>query len=156
MLAQSFFRLTREGDFMKTLKSILFVFAAALLLSTAAKAQTTAVKADVPFDFVIGDSVYPAGQYDLKTVTISGVIRIHNVQDSDVSNFQSSHACTHTKPSQKTELVFLRVGDNYFLYQIWTEGRESGREFSKSRTYMQLAQNHQKPDTLIVAANISQ
>ena len=141
---------------MKTLRSILFVFAAALLLTTAAKAQTTAVKADVPFDFVVGDIAYPAGQYDLKTVTTSGVIRIRNAQDSDVSNFQSSHACTQTMPSQKTELVFLRLGGNYYLYQIWTEGRESGREFPKSRSYMQLAKNHEQPDALIVAANISQ
>jgi hypothetical protein len=141
---------------MKTLKSILFVFAAALLLTTAAKAQTTAVKADVPFDFVIGDITYPAGQYDLKTVTTSGVIRIRNAQDSGVSNFQSSQACAHTMPSQKTELVFLRLGGSYFLYQIWTEGRESGREFPKSRNYMQLAKNHEQPEALIVAANISQ
>ncbi|MGB8325048.1 MAG: hypothetical protein WCE52_18980 [Candidatus Acidiferrum sp.] len=141
---------------MKTLKSILFVFAAALLLTTAAKAQTTAVKADVPFDFVVGENSYPAGQYDLKSINDNGTMLVRNAQESAVDNFQSSHVCTHTTPSQKTELVFLRLGGNYFLYQIWIEGRESGREFSKSHSYMQLAKNHEKPEVLIVAANIAQ
>jgi hypothetical protein len=140
---------------MKTLKSILFVFAAALLLTSAAKAQTTAVKADVPFDFAIGDSVYPAGQYDLKSVTNNGVMQIRNARESAVNNFHLSNTCTHGTPSQSTKLVFLRMGDSYFLYQIWVEGRESGREFPKSRNYMQLAKN-EKPEVLIVAANISQ
>jgi hypothetical protein len=141
---------------MKNLKSILFVFAAALLLSSAAKAQTTAVKADVPFDFVVGQNSYPAGQYDLKSMNDNGTMLIRNAQESSVNKFQSSHVCTHTTPSQSTKLVFLRLGDNYFLYQVWIEGRESGREFPKSRNYMQLAKNHEKPEVLIVAANISQ
>jgi hypothetical protein len=47
------------------------------------------------------------------------------------------------------------VGDNYFLYEIWTAGNLSGREFSKSRAEVLLAQNHEKPELVIVAANIS-
>jgi hypothetical protein len=48
------------------------------------------------------------------------------------------------------------VGDNYFLYQIWTEGRLSGREFPKSNIELRLAHNQEKSELVIVAANISQ
>jgi hypothetical protein len=47
------------------------------------------------------------------------------------------------------------LGDSYFLYQIWTEGSSSGREFPMSKTQVQLAKNDSKPELVVVAANIS-
>jgi hypothetical protein len=47
------------------------------------------------------------------------------------------------------------LGDNYFLYQVWTEGSSLGREFPMSKAEVQLAKNNSKPDLVIVAANIS-
>jgi hypothetical protein len=52
-------------------------------------------------------------------------------------------------------LVFQRLGNNYFLYQIWTDGSSNGREFRMSKTQIQLAKNNSKPELVIVAANIS-
>jgi hypothetical protein len=51
--------------------------------------------------------------------------------------------------------VFQRLGDSYFLYQVWTEGNTTGREFRMSKTQVQLAKNNSKPELVIVAANIS-
>jgi hypothetical protein len=48
------------------------------------------------------------------------------------------------------------VGDNYFLYQIWTAGRLYGRELPKSKIELRLARNQEKSGLVIVAANISQ
>jgi hypothetical protein len=52
---------------MKNLRSVIFVLAV-LLMATAANAQQTNVKANVPFDFVVGDRAYPAGEYSLKSM----------------------------------------------------------------------------------------
>jgi hypothetical protein len=51
--------------------------------------------------------------------------------------------------------VFQRLGNNYFLYQIWPEGNSTGREFRMSKTQVQLAKNYGKPELVMVAANIS-
>lgn len=140
---------------MKNLRSVLSILGL-LLMATAAQAQQTRVKANVPFDFVAGDRAYPAGEYSLKSTTHSdAVIWIDNTQEV-AGGFVSSNPCESATPSANTKLVFRRMGDYYFLYQVWTAGQPSGREFPKSRTEVRLAQNHEKSELVIVAANISQ
>ena len=139
---------------MKNLRSVLLALTV-LLMATAAQAQQTHVKADIPFDFVVGDRAYPAGEYLLKSMTSNDVvIRIDNTQEI-LTGTSISNVCTSSTPPATTKLVFHRMGDHYFLYQIWTEGNQSGREFSKSREEIQLAQNREKPKLVIVAANTS-
>jgi hypothetical protein len=138
---------------MKNLRSILFAFAV-LLMAAAAQAQQTNVRAQVPFDFVAGDHTYVAGDYNLKSMLDSGVaIRVNNIGES-TSGIILSSTCTANEPAASTKLVFHRLGEHYFLYQIWQEGRSSGREFGVSKVEFQLAQN-EKPELVIVAANIS-
>jgi hypothetical protein len=139
---------------MNYLRSVL-IATSALLMATAAQAQQTRVQANVPFDFVVGDRAYPAGEYSLKSVLDSGtVLRIENMQEVAGANV-SSITCTSLMRPETTKLVFRRMGDYYFLYQVWTAGNLSGREFPRSRTEVQLAQNNVKSDIVIVAANIS-
>jgi hypothetical protein len=139
---------------MKNVRSILFALTV-LLLATAAQAQTTNVKASIPFDFVVGDHVYSAGEYTVKSLSQgSGAIRIDNADESE-KGMTLSNACQKGQPANGTTLVFQRMGDSYFLYQVWTEGNTTGREFRMSKAQVQLAKNNSKPELVIVAANIS-
>jgi hypothetical protein len=123
-------------------------------MATAAQAQQTSVRASVPFDFVVGNQAYPAGEYAMKSLLGSGVpIRVENVQE-ETSKIVLSEACTSSNAATSTRLVFHRVGDSYFLYQIWQQGNTEGREFPVSRAERQIAQNHEKAELVIVAANI--
>lgn len=136
---------------MKNLLSILFALAA-ILLAPAAQAQQKGIRADVPFDFIVGNRAYPAGEYMLKsTINDNGILRLENVQEVSAV-FISSNPCSESTPSKQTKLVFHRMAGRYFLYQVWTEGNLTGREFPKSRIEVQLAQNHEKSDVVIVAA----
>ncbi len=138
---------------MKNLRSVLFALTV-LLLATAAQAQTTNVKATIPFDFVVGDHSYSAGEYSVRSMTQDGVaIRIDNADESE-KGITLSNARHKGQPAAGTTLVFQRLGDSYFLYQIWTEGSSSGREFLMSKKEVQLAKNY-SPELVIVAANIS-
>lgn len=142
---------------MKTLRSVLCALTV-LLMATAAQAQQTYVKANIPFDFIVGDHAYPAGEYSLKSVlgnSNSALIEIAGTEEAQTTRVLSN-ACASVTPAAKTKLVFRRMGDSYFLYQIWVVGNLSGREFPRSSTEMRLAQNHAKAELVIVAANISQ
>ncbi|MGB7727904.1 MAG: hypothetical protein WBL50_07720 [Candidatus Acidiferrum sp.] len=136
---------------MKTVHSILFALTV-LLLAPAAKAQGTKVLANVPFDFVVGDRAYPAGEYSFKQDGI--VLQIANTEQSGAS-IVLSNTCEITRPSDKTKLVFRRMGDYYFLYQVWVDGNVTGREFPRSHTEVRLAENHEETKSVIVAAVIS-
>jgi hypothetical protein len=139
---------------MKNLRSILLALTV-LLLATAAQAQTTNVKASIPFDFVVGDHAYSAGDYTVKSIAIgSAAIRIDNADESE-KGITLSNACERLHPANGTTLVFQRLGNNYFLYQIWTDGNSLGREFRMSKREVQLAKNDSKPELVMVAANIS-
>ena len=139
---------------MKNFRFVLFVLAA-ILLVPAAQAQQKGVKADVPFDFVVGDRAYPAGEYILKAApNANGIMRIENVQEVSAV-FVPSNSCAEGVPSKETKLVFHRMAGRYFLYQVWTAGNVTGREFPKGRIEVELAQNHESPEAVIVAAVIS-
>jgi len=139
---------------MKKLHLVLGVLAV-LLMATAAQAQEMKMKADVPFDFVAGGHAYPAGEYSLGPVAMDNAfLQITNVEKR-TSSFLLSHGCANVTPSTQTELVFRRIGDEYFLEQVWVEGRASGRQLPVSRTETQLARNHEKSELVIIAANLS-
>lgn len=139
---------------MKTLRPILFAFTV-LFLATTAHAQHESVKATVPFDFVVGDRAYPAGEYTVKTLGESDItLRIDKTQEAD-GGVINSNSCRQLQASNQTKLVFRRVGENYFLYQVWTAGDSQGREFPISRRELQISQNREKPEMVIVAARIS-
>ena len=139
---------------MKNLRSILLALTV-LLLATAAQAQTTNVKASIPFDFVVGDHAYTPGEYTVKSVSQgSAAIRIDSADEYE-KGITLASACEKLQPAAQTTLVFHRLGNNYFLYQIWTEGNSAGRQFRVSEKEVQLAKNYSNPELVIVAANIS-
>jgi hypothetical protein len=137
---------------MKNLRSILAALAV-LLMATAAHAQQTKVTATVPFNFVAGDRVYPAGDY---TFSNNGtVLQITNVEQA-AGVITMSQGCESLNPSANTKLVFQHMGGYYILRQIWVAGSPRGRELPRSHTEVQLAQNNSKSESVIVAANIIQ
>jgi hypothetical protein len=139
---------------MKTLRFILFALTV-ILIVPAARAQQKGVKADVPFDFIVGDRAYPAGEYILRAALNSGgIIRIENVQEVSAV-FAPSNSCENSKASTETKLVFHRMAGRYFLYQVWTAGNLTGRQFPMSRTEVELARNHEQPELVVLAAAIS-
>jgi hypothetical protein len=49
-------------------------------------------------------------------------------------------------------LIFRRVGDQYFLAEIWVEGNSLGRALPKSPVETQMAMNHKDGESVILAA----
>ncbi len=138
------------------MKNVLYTLLASALFLTAtsAQAQQTYVKANIPFDFTVGGRAFPAGDYTVKSMSQNGVMRIDNDQES-AKGVALSNACTSSTLASTTKLVFHRLGDHYFLYQVWTEGNSSGREFLMSKAEVQIAQNYHKTELVIVAANVT-
>jgi hypothetical protein len=139
---------------MKILRSVLFVFAV-LLLAAAAQAQQTNVRANIPFNFYAGDHMYAAGEYWLtSSFNNDAIVHIGGIEQAPGENLMSN-TCRNTAGANETKLVFRRVGENYFLYQVWLAGNLDGREFFKPRAETLLAKNHEKSEIVIIAANIT-
>lgn len=139
---------------MKTLRPILGALVL-VLIAGAAPAQQTKISATVPFPFVAGDRLYPAGEYYFSRASVTnGIIEVSNGDRVIAANILS-HACLQTAPPQQTKLVFHQVEGFYYLSQMWVAGNQWGREFPRSHTEVRLAENHANVETVIVAANIT-
>lgn len=136
---------------MKILRSALTTFAL-LLMATAGYAQTTRVAATIPFNFVAGDRVYPAGDYLFSND--GAILRIANTEDTSAGKMVLSLNCEKAMPSDKTKVVFRQMRGDYFLEQIWVAGQTRGRELPRSKSEIQLAEKHEGSQSVIVAANL--
>ncbi len=96
------------------------------------------IRANVPFDFIVGDKTFPAGTYTIAKPTPSGTLLIENV-DSGESTVVISTVVEGFRPNDETKLAFKRYADQYFLDQVWVAGDLSGDKPVKSRAERQLA-----------------
>jgi hypothetical protein len=130
---------------------MLFAVALALLVTTAASAQTIQVKTDIPFSFIINGATLPAGEYLVRSQGVGGALVISDL-NSHRNNLILTNACSSLKVATKTKLVFHRYGDRYFLNQIWIAGNDSGRELPTSAREKEVARDFSKEEVLLVAA----
>ena len=95
-----------------------------------ANGQSLTSKANVPFEFIVGDQNLPAGAYTVSAVTSGGealCISGRGSKDSVMRlTIPASGKANHSK------LVFHRYGQRYFLAEVWSTSTD-GRELTKSR-----------------------
>lgn len=136
---------------MKNILGFVFV-AASMMLASSVQAQEYRLKADVPFDFVVGNQIHKAGNYDIKKLMPNSTLLLLESSSQSKPTIVNPHACAKRDWATSTKLVFHRSGDTYFLYQIWVQGRQTGSEFTAPKMETRLAQNGTKADDVIVAA----
>src|SRR5688572_24388761 len=111
---------------MKEKGSMIFAMASLLTLLGAptVSAETIRLQADIPFAFVVGNKMLPAGTY-----IVSQPHEAHSVMLIRDRNAGRDPAIIRTngleKPgrSEETKLIFTRYGEKFFLHQMWTRGR---------------------------------
>jgi hypothetical protein len=133
-------------------KQLFALLGLGLLFATAsAYAQTAALKANIPFNFVATGKSLPAGEYTIQSLSTSErVLVIRGPEKS--AHMVMANACESAKPSDKTKLVFHRYGDRYFLSQIWTAGNSSGAELPQSRREAEVAMDFPLQEVILIAS----
>jgi len=139
---------------MNRLRSALFGLGL-LLVASAAQAQTNAVKADIPFDFVVANQRMPAGEYVVSSPSFGSPAILIRSDDGKATAVTIANPRVSANPSDKTKLVFRHLAGQYFLSQIWTEGNSSGLELPKSKTELHLAKNSDKSGEVVLAARVT-
>jgi hypothetical protein len=104
-------------------------------ITAGANAQTrrkVTLEASVPFEFVVGNRVFPAGSYVFematghpKTTDQAGVLVVHNRERklyAAVATDVTTDANAHVTP----KVIFTRSGDRVFLSKVWRQGNAAG------------------------------
>ncbi len=97
---------------------------------------------NIPFNFIIGQKILPAGEYTIRPSRIdSKTVWLVQGNDTQAGAFFLTVPVWAREAQEKTKLVFHRYGDRYFLSQIWMLGDNSGRELSMPSLERELAKN---------------
>jgi len=131
---------------------MLFAAALALLVTTAANAQTIRVKAEIPFDFIVNRATLPAGEYSVEAVDGKGGVLLIRGMNSDSKSLVIANSCRSTKAAMDTKLIFHRYGNRYFLNQVWVAGNDAGQEIPSSRREKEVARDSSMQKVVLVAA----
>ena len=86
----------------------------AWLMVPATHAQSIMLKADIPFDFTVGDKQLHSGEYHVKQMN-QGLTLIIESKDARSSAMVLTTPTQARKISDVGKLVFNRYGDQYFL-----------------------------------------
>ncbi|HEX3351642.1 MAG TPA: hypothetical protein VHS34_02370 [Terriglobales bacterium] len=122
-----------------------------LLAAASAYAQTGAVKANVPFNFVVDKADFPAGQYTLVSFGSSGALMTIQSSDGRIIKAIIPNDCESGQTQRKTKLVFHRYRDHYFLAQVWMAGSDRGRQLLHSQRENEMALNYPAQNVVVVA-----
>jgi hypothetical protein len=110
------------------------VLVAVFSMSTA-KAQSSQLMADIPFDFSASDQTLPAGKYIVNVVNPASGNNVLRIRSADgKTNVALLTRSVISKRQDQAKLVFHRIGDRYFLAQAWSTGESTGMEAMKSRS----------------------
>jgi hypothetical protein len=138
---------------MKNLLGCLSVAALAVVLAAPLPAQSVGLKANVPFDFVVGGRTLPAGSYDFGLLSRGGVLRVMS-ESGSASAMTASRVDTTTRSQNATKIEFHRYGNEYFLYRVCDGGATNAIEVPVSRTERELSARASlnRPETVMVLA----
>ena len=115
------------------------------------------IQANVPFAFAIGNTTLPAGKYEIRKIEDNSpsVLEVRSVNGRTKVVFETEDAQTRAdQAASKTELVFDKVGDQYFLSQIWVAGSLVGIEMPKSRMEKRLRDGGSQPEKHSIVASL--
>jgi hypothetical protein len=104
-------------------------------LTTNALGQTgKTVKANLKFDFQIGERIFPAGEYLIESISreSDNLLRIRSVSDVNKQQFIIANHSSASK-SQTPKLVFQKYGENYVLSTVFLDSDQWGYSISPSR-----------------------
>jgi hypothetical protein len=101
---------------MKRITAIALLAIANFALAGTSYAQSTGVRAEVPFSFAVGDKVLPAGNYTIKSES-PHVIVIKNHDHPAEAALSLVNQASNGSPNGG-KLLFQKYGSQYFLSEI--------------------------------------
>lgn len=102
----------------KSIVSLVIAFGLLISCATAATAPVFSfrLKAEIPFEFMVGKKKFPKGEYTIESVGDTGNMLLRRDKGGKAVNFLTIKDKQTDK--HKSKLLFRRYGDQYFLARI--------------------------------------
>ncbi len=117
--------------------SLLGVMGLLVFGALTAHADELILRANIPFDFIVGSQTLPAGEYSIvKLSSLGNEYMMRNDNGSKAILFDAVTVEPKNTSDENAKLVFERYGDSSFLSDIWLG--DSGLQLPKSRNERKL------------------
>lgn len=131
--------MSRMSNAIRVSRNAARVLAAVVVMSAAgvsiASAQTRVV-ANIPFDFIVGETVMPAGSYTVQSVAdVTGVMSVER-NDGRFAAVTLAQPSTSSEPFTAPHLEFDKFEGRYFLARV-VAGPGSEEEITLTPTKME-------------------
>jgi hypothetical protein len=115
------------------------------------------LEANIPFQFHAGDAKLPAGKYFIHALNNSDLtmMEITSADGSTSAIFEVHNAETNSAPA-KSELIFNKYGNRYFLAKLFDEGNPDGSTVDKSHYEKTMSQANVEAQTHVPALHHGQ
>lgn len=107
---------------MKRISAIALFTIVTLVAATGLSAEQPALKANIPFNFTVGDTSMPAGEYIISSPE-SGMVKIQSADNRHVG--WVAVLPSHFESAAGGQLLFDKYGESYFLHRILSPANTS-------------------------------
>jgi hypothetical protein len=97
----------------------LVLFLSATWVSAQQEQQAKVAEANIPFQFWIGDSRLPAGNYQIQHIEAASVVLFRSQDGNTVQNTYMLPLDDSSVKPDEAKLVFRVQNGSYYLYEFW-------------------------------------
>ena len=140
----------------KLFLALCLVSLGATLTANAQIRSDARIRANIPYSFVVNNTTLPAGTYVIRVADPDASdLRLLEIRSANgkTSVFFKTEPVTVSGSARHTELVFDKIGDNYFLSRVFLEGDGGGNQLLKSKQQRRLEENGSVAESRSIAAS---
>jgi hypothetical protein len=134
----------KKGARMKNLKQWAVVAIFGAVACSSLQAQSVELRTNIPFAFYAGNTLMPAGEYQVHGQGPWVILRSIDGGKS-ATGVVMTNAASGTDPHRDARLDFTRYGDTYFLSTIWNGWSGNGRQLAPTAGEKELAKQGGAP-----------
>jgi hypothetical protein len=129
------------------------LFLAALAFGYTAHAQRTerVIKANIPFEFSVGDQTFPAGNYLVVSVS-PAQLELRDADNRSLTRVLTDPVQTLETPAS-TKLQFYSVGGQAALARVWQQDYFTGQELRLPKSWTKTIKRNTSHTQAVAEAN---
>jgi hypothetical protein len=109
------------------------------------------LNATIPFDFIVGKTTLPAGQYTVSAANDGHRALVVRSEDAKSTAIALTMGVRDKSAKNQPRLEFIRYGNKYFLSKVWRGYDNEGRSLHKSSLEREIAMNHKSAMVTLAA-----
>lgn len=128
----------------------------AMFTSNAQIESDATIKVNIPHSFVVNNTTLPPGSYTIKVADDYSNLNVLEIRSAN----GKTNVLFDTEPvnlernKRQSEVVFDKIGDNYFLAQVFLRGDESGNQVVKSKQQRRLDESGSVAERSSIGASV--